>query len=55
MLHHNGVTMLLLLKSLARYITLRQIEIGMRSLCGQFTCALFYQTNKPHIYDTPSQ
>ena len=36
----------------ARYTTVRQIEIGMRSLCGQLTCALFYQTNKHPIYDT---
>ena len=25
----------------------------MRPLCGQMTCALFYQTNKHHNYDTP--
>ena len=50
MTSHNT---LLLLTSLACYIMLRQIEIRMRSLCGQLTCALFYQTNKRHIYDTP--
>ena len=42
-----------LLTSLAHYITLLQIKIGMRSFCGQLTCALFYHTNKHHICDTP--
>ena len=38
--------------SLTHYITLRQIKVGMGSLYGQLTCALFYQTYKHHIYDT---
>ena len=28
------------------------IKIEMRSLFGQLICALFYQTNKRHIYET---
>ena len=48
MTSHNVI----LLTSLARYI-MCHIKFGMRSLCGQLTCALFYQTNKHHIYDTP--
>ena len=58
--HHNDVKWhhmihYFLLTSLAHYITLCQIKIRIRSLCGQLTCALFYQTNKHHVYDTTSR
>ena len=52
MTSHNA---LLLSMTLACYFRLPQIKIGMRSLCGQLTCTLFYQTIKHHIYDIPLQ